>query len=66
MDLARFEAAGIAVRVQRYDHPVYPQRHGEFVPFLSGLDLLLNVGAEGRGLLTAASAWDDLRDVSAG
>ena len=59
MDLARFEAVGIAVRVQRYDHPVYPQLHGDFVPFLSSLDLLLNAGPAGRALLEARNAWDE-------
>lgn len=39
-----FQAAGIEVVWQKFTHPVYPQRFGEFIPFLSTLDLLLNCG----------------------
>jgi hypothetical protein len=45
--LEAFAAAGIEVRRQAYEHPVYPQLHGEFVPFLSSLDLLLMEGSRG-------------------
>jgi hypothetical protein len=47
-----FQEAGIEVIWQRYQHPVYPQLHGEFVPYLSILDLLLNCGDESRQILT--------------
>jgi hypothetical protein len=30
---------------------VYAQQHGEFVPFLSALDLLLNCGAESAAII---------------
>jgi hypothetical protein len=46
LDLALFARNGIAVEWQRYAHPVYPQQHGPFVPYLSALDLLLNCGDE--------------------
>jgi hypothetical protein len=57
MDIARFEAAGIAVETQQYAHPVYAQQHGEFVPSLSALDLLLNHGDEALGILRGGSTW---------
>ncbi len=41
-----FQNAGIRVEYQDYQHPIYPQLHGNFVPYLSTLDLLLNCGAE--------------------
>jgi hypothetical protein len=44
LDVARFAAAGIEVVWHAYQHPQYPQLHGDFVPNLSVLDLLLNVG----------------------
>ena len=44
LDAGRFAAASIAVEYQDYKHPVYAQLHGEFAPFLSGLDLLLTHG----------------------
>lgn len=39
-----FDDAGIAVCWQDYFHPEYSQLHGDFVPYLSTLDLLLNCG----------------------
>ncbi len=44
LDVARFRAAGIDVALHDYAHPSYAQLHGDFVPYLSVLDLLLNVG----------------------
>jgi hypothetical protein len=41
-----FAEAGINVTWQEFHHPVYPQLHGEFVPYLSSLDLLFNCGIE--------------------
>lgn len=57
MDGARFGAAGISVLYQRYAHPVYPQQHGEFIPFLSGVDLLLTHGDESLRILRQGDAW---------
>lgn len=51
-DVAAFERAGVKVRFQDYQHPEYPQLHGPFVPGLSALDLLFNVGgAEGGRII---------------
>jgi hypothetical protein len=44
LDVALFQRHGIRVEWQRFPHPRYPQLHGEFVPFLSSLDILLNCG----------------------
>jgi hypothetical protein len=44
LDVERFAAAGVEVIWHDYVHPVYPQLHGEFVPYLSAIDLLLNAG----------------------
>jgi hypothetical protein len=57
MDLGQFQAAGIEVCVQEYVHPVYDQPHGEFVPFLSGLDLLLTQGDEALTILRRGDQW---------
>ena len=57
MDLAAFPAAGIAVRYQDYKHPEYAQLHGEFAPFLSGLDLLLTHGDDALAILRSGDAW---------
>lgn len=42
-----FEAAGIEVVWQDFAHPVYPQQFGDFIPYLSILDTLLNCGIAG-------------------
>jgi hypothetical protein len=60
MDIAQFAAAGITVETQQYEHPVYAQEHGEFVPFLSALDLLLSHGDEALGILSRGSTWSPL------
>ncbi len=41
-----FAAAGIEVLWQDFRHPVYSQLHGDFVPYLSSIDLLLNCGID--------------------
>ena len=44
-----FERAGIEVVWQEFHHPVYPQLHGDFIPYLSSIDLLFNCGKEQSG-----------------
>jgi hypothetical protein len=46
MDESLFGAAGIEVQWQDFHHPVYPQRFGEFEPFLSAIDMLFNCGID--------------------
>lgn len=41
-----FEDAGIKVVWQEFKHPVYPQLYGDFIPYLSSIDLLFNCGIE--------------------
>ena len=57
MDREAFARAGIAVLFQDYKHPQYAQLHGEFAPFLSGLDLLLTHGDEALAILRSGDAW---------
>jgi hypothetical protein len=51
LDTSLFERNGIEVVWQDYRHPVYPQLHGPFVPYLSVLDLILNCGEAGGAIL---------------
>jgi WbqC-like protein len=55
LDVGRFNDAGVAVEWQDFAHPHYPQLHGAFVPFMSAIDCVLNVG-EGCGALLEARA----------
>ncbi len=52
LDEKQFEAAGITVQYQDYQHPVYPQVHGNFVPYLSIIDLLFNCGIESSSIIS--------------
>jgi hypothetical protein len=54
LDVELFVRHGIEVKFQNYEHPVYPQQHGQFVPLLSALDLLLNCGDESAAIVTQA------------
>lgn len=51
LDLDLFDRARITVEFHAYDHPTYDQLHGRFVPYLSYLDALFNVGLS-RELIT--------------
>ena len=40
----RFGAAGLELRYQQFEHPVYAQLYGEFISHLAAIDLLFNQG----------------------
>jgi hypothetical protein len=48
-----FDDAGIRVEFQNYRHPVYPQLFGEFIPYLSIVDLLFNKGEEAAEIIAS-------------
>ncbi len=52
LDIDLFMKHGIQVEWQDYSHPAYPQLHGDFVPFLSTLDLVLNCGPDSLAVLS--------------
>jgi hypothetical protein len=41
-----FDEARITVIWQDFKHPIYPQLFGEFIPYLSSIDLLFNCGID--------------------
>ena len=51
LDTGLFRDAGISVEWQNFNHPTYPQLHGDFIPCLSALDLVLNVGFNSNSVL---------------
>lgn len=51
LDMNSFAQREIEVIWQNYRHPVYPQQHGAFVPYLSALDLVFNCGPESAAIL---------------
>ena len=52
IDVRYFMDNGIKVEFQDYRHPVYKQLHGEFIPYLSVIDLLFNCGKESLAVIT--------------
>ena len=55
-----FNREGIQIAFQKYNHPIYSQLHGEFIPNLSVLDLIFNCGDESGEILLSnnPSPWD--------
>ena len=51
LDAAAFDQAGIEIRYHDYRHPVYPQLHPGFEPFMSVIDLLYNCGPDSLAIL---------------
>jgi hypothetical protein len=51
LDQKPFNSRGIKVVFQEFQHPVYPQLYGDFVPNLSLLDLLFNCGTDSLNIL---------------
>jgi hypothetical protein len=56
LDVDLFHRDGIRVDWQDFAHPVYPQLHGDFVPYLSIVDLVFNCGAASMAVLEGRSA----------
>jgi WbqC-like protein family len=60
LDHNSFELQGIAVGYMNYSYMQYPQLHGPFTPFVSGLDLVANCGRDGiRYICSNTSHWKD-------
>jgi hypothetical protein len=52
IDEKSFLSQGIWVEYQNYQHPTYNQIYGDFVPYLSVIDLLFNHGPESLKIIT--------------
>jgi hypothetical protein len=58
-----FKLIDCEVLVQRWQPFSYPQPHGDFVPDLSTLDLLLNNPDKASSLIADAGSWEALKSV---
>jgi hypothetical protein len=47
LDHETFDAAGVAVHTQEYEHPVYAQAHPGFEPYMSVIDCMMMHGGTG-------------------
>ncbi len=54
-----FENAGVKPHFQDYNHPVYRQLHGDFIPYMSIVDLLFNCGDESLDILLSGNITSD-------
>jgi hypothetical protein len=52
IDEKSFIEQGIRVEYQDYKHPTYHQLYGDFIPYLSVVDLLFNHGKESLSIIT--------------
>lgn len=55
LDHALFEREGVAVEYIDYQKRAYPQLHGSFTPYVTGLDLVANCGSAGSGYIVSTS-----------
>lgn len=60
-----FSERGMRVAFQQFEHPVYPQRFGAFVPYLSVIDLLMNVGPTSLDVIREGRRpWKSIDEMS--
>jgi hypothetical protein len=52
LDESEFEKRGIKVKYHEFQHPEYPQIHGDHMPYMSTLDLIFNHGPDSMKILT--------------
>lgn len=50
-DIPSFNSKGVEIYFQDYQHPFYEQLHGNFIPFMSTIDLLFNEGPRSKEIL---------------
>lgn len=50
-----FEREGIKIYFQNYNHPVYPQRFGDFLPYMSVIDLMFNCGDDSFDIIMSGN-----------
>jgi len=51
LELDKFKENRIEIEFQRFEHPKYEQQFSGFVPYLSAIDLLFNVGKKSSGVI---------------
>jgi hypothetical protein len=51
-----FDAIGVPVQYYEFKHPEYPQPFGEFLPYMSVIDMLFNCGERSSALIQDSSS----------
>jgi hypothetical protein len=60
IDWSRVESAGIRVRSQAFEHPVYKQAWPGFIPHLAALDMLFTCGRATAQILESRRRFDEV------
>jgi hypothetical protein len=55
LDHGLFERSGILVHYMQYRLTPYPQLHGSFTPYVTGLDLVANCGKDGVSVINSSA-----------
>ena len=55
MDISKYEKNSVKVLFQDYKHPVYSQLFGDFLPYMSVVDLIYNCGGNSLKILRGDS-----------
>ena len=50
-EIEKFKKNNIEVCFQNYNHPIYSQLYGNFIPYLSVIDLLFNMGSSSSEII---------------
>lgn len=60
LDLEKFKENNIKLQWFNFEHPVYSQLHGDFVPYMSVIDMLFNCGGKNSiSMIREASSLED-------
>jgi hypothetical protein len=62
-DPSAFEREGLALEKQAYLHPTYPQHGGGFIPYLSVIDLLFEMGPGSLEVIQSGRKWERVHTV---
>lgn len=60
LDIELLKKNNIKILFQNYNHPVYNQLHGQFIPYMSIIDLLFNEGDKSLKILTDNQIIEEL------
>ena len=53
-----FAKSDIKLSYQNYIHPTYKQLYGDFIPYMSAIDLLFNEGDRGLEIIRSGSSFN--------
>ncbi len=61
IDRQQFAESGIGLQFHSFEHPIYPQIHGGFEPYMAVIDLLFNIGSsEGSKIISLGNKVESI------